>query len=224
MEEFNKKKKNPVKFSVQLNEEQKIAKATAMEHDITIITGKAGTGKTLLATNVALDLLINTYGKDSYESIIILRPLVTADEEVGFLPGDLKNKLDPFLRPVMDNFKRLMRTPSNSKRLDTLFEDGIIEILPIAFSKGITYSNSIVIIDEAEDITKKQMILLLTRLGIGSKMLINGDLNQQDLKGVSGLNPAIAVAAKIERMAHVKLTENHRSSIVKDILNLFDAI
>jgi len=221
IDEFKKQRKNPTKFDVQLNEEQKEAKATYMEHDIVIITGPAGTGKTLLATNLALDSLINTYGPRAYEKIIILRPVVYPDEDLGFLPGDKDAKMGPLMRPVVENFRKLMQKPSKRAALEKYIEEETIEILPIAYSKGITYTDSIVIIDEAEDITKPQMRLLLTRLGKNSKIIITGDLVQQDLKAASGLEPAMIAAEHIERMAHVKLTKNHRANIVKDILKYF---
>ena len=218
---FTKKKKNPTKFDIQLNEEQKEAKAAYLEHDIIIITGPAGTGKTLLATNLALDSLINTYGPRAYEKIIILRPVVYPDEDLGFLPGDKDAKMGPLMRPVIENFRKLMQKPSKRAALDRYVDEETIEILPIAYSKGITYTDSIVIIDEAEDITKSQMRLLLTRLGKNSKIIITGDMVQQDLKGESGLTPAMIAAEHIDRMVHVKLTKNHRASIVSDILKYF---
>jgi phosphate starvation-inducible PhoH-like protein len=222
MEEFNKKRKNPVAFDVHLNDEQKETKRQILNKDISIITGKAGTGKTLVSCNIALDLLINTYGKDSYEKIVILRPAVTAGEEIGFLKGGKDEKMEPFMRPIVDNFKRLMRSPAKAKNLQKMIEDGIIEIIPIAFSKGITYTNTIVLVDEAEDITPKQMKLILTRLGIGSKMIITGDIGQQDLKGESGLKPLLIASNHIERMVHCKLEQNHRALIVTDILEYYD--
>jgi phosphate starvation-inducible PhoH-like protein len=222
MEEFSKKRKNPTSFDIHLNEEQKEVKRQIMEKDISVILGKAGTGKTLTACDIALDLLINTYGKDSYEKIVILRPVVTAEEEIGFLKGGKDEKMEPFMRPIMDNFRRLMRTPSRAKNLQKLVDENTIEIIPIAFSKGITYTNTIVLVDEAEDITPKQMKLILTRLGIGSKMIITGDINQQDLKGRSGLEPLLIASEHIERMIVCKLENNHRAPIVTDVLKYYD--
>jgi len=131
--------------------------------------------------------------------------------------------MSPFMRPIVDNFKRLMKGPSKAKNLQRMFDENTVEIIPIGFSKGITYTNAIVIVDEAEDITPKQMRLILTRLGVGSKMVITGDLGQQDLKTKSGLGPLLIAAEHIERMTHIKLTENHRASIVKDIIKFYDA-
>jgi phosphate starvation-inducible PhoH-like protein len=222
MEEFNKRRKNPTSFDIHLNEEQKEVKRQIMEKDISILTGKAGTGKTLVGCNVALDLLINSYGNGSYEKIVILRPAVTAGEEIGFLKGSKDEKMQPFMRPIIDNFRRLMKTPSKAKHLQKLIDENTIEIIPIAFSKGITYTNTIVLVDEAEDITTKQMKLILTRLGIKSKMIITGDIGQTDITEKSGLVPLLIASEHIERMIHCKLEQNHRATIVADILKYYD--
>lgn len=224
-QKFDKKKrKDPVRFGVTLNEEQKEAKRLSMSHDIVTITGEAGSGKSLLATHIALDLLINSYGPNSYNKIIILRPVVFPDEEIGFLKGGIEDKLAPIMRPVLDNFDRLMDSQSKKTNLKKLIDDKTIEIIPIAYSKGLTYLNTVVIVDEAEDMTVGQMELILTRAGKGSKILITGDLHQQDLKGKSGMELLEKVSGRVSSMCLIKLKENHRAGVVKEIIEAIKII
>jgi len=124
---------------------------------------------------------------------------------------------------LVENFKRVYGSNATKvKKLNEYFEQGLIEHVPVGYMKGRTFTNSIIIIEEAEDVTPKQMKLILTRLGIGSKMLINGDVAQQSVKGSSGLHNLFHAEPNIERMCHVALTTNHRASIVKDILEYFE--
>ena len=213
-----KKRKNPVRLDVQLNDEQKQAKAKILEHDISIITGPAGTGKSLLSAAIALDQFLN----NGYEKIIIARPYVV-DESFGYTPGDVGDKFEGLMAALMENFKRVYgNNQSKARKLREYIEEGKIEMVPIGFMKGRTFMNSIIIIEEAEDVTPRQMKLILTRLGLGSKMLINGDVAQTSVKGTSGLHNLFNAEPNIDRMCHVSLTENHRASIVKDILTYFE--
>lgn len=214
----NKKRKNPVRLDIQLNDEQKLAKSTILDHDISIITGLAGTGKSLLSAAIALDQLLN----NGYDKIIIARPYVV-DESFGFTPGDVKDKFEGLMAALMENFKRVYGSnQTKMRKLRDYIEDGKIEMVPIGFMKGRTFVNSIIIIEEAEDVTPKQMKLILTRLGLNSKMLINGDVNQTSVKGVSGMYNLFNAEPNIERMCHVSLETNHRASIVKDVLQYFE--
>jgi len=218
MEDEKKKRKNPIRLDIQLNEEQKAAKAKILEHDISIITGAAGTGKSLLSAAIAIDQFLN----NGYDKIIIARPYVV-DESFGFVPGDVKDKFEGLMAALMENFKRVYGSNQPKfRKLKEYIENGQIEMVPIGFMKGRTFMNSMIIIEEAEDVTPKQMKLILTRLGLGSKMLINGDVNQTSVKGTSGLYNLFNAEPNIERMCHVVLTENHRASIVKDILEFFE--
>ena len=222
MEEYNstmtKRRKNPVKLDIQLNEEQKEAKALILDHDISIITGPAGTGKSLLSAAIAFDQLLN----NGYDKIIITRPYVI-DESFGHVPGDVGDKFAGIMAALVENFKRIYGSNlTKLKKLDEYFEHGHIEMVPIGYMKGRTFVNSMIIVEEAEDVTPKQMKLILTRLGIDSKMLINGDVAQQSVKGTSGLFNLFKAEPNIERMCHVSLTTNHRASIVKDILEYFE--
>ena len=165
--------KNLIKFQLQLNDEQKLAKALIVENPVVILKGMAGSGKTLVAVQAALDMLFNR----EVDKIIITRPTV-AKEELGFLPGDLKEKMDPWLAPIYHNLYMLY----GKDKVDKELERGNIEIVPFAFMRGRTFVSSFVIVDEAQNVTQDQMETVLGRLGKGSKMVICGDLAQIDLK------------------------------------------
>jgi phosphate starvation-inducible PhoH-like protein len=210
------KPKNPIHFQITLNEEQKTAKAKILDSTITVLTGGAGSGKTLLACQVALDLLFNK----EIEKIVIARPVITSGEELGFLPGDIKEKMDPFMAPIYENMHRLY----SKEKIEKYVSDGLIEIIPFAFMRGRNISNALVIIDEAQNVTDKQMELVITRLCTGSKMIIVGDVQQTDLKerkmsGLYFLNKA--VAGHIPGTAAVHLKTNHRHEIVEPILSIY---
>lgn len=210
------KPKNPIKFQISLNEEQKEAKSLIVNNTITILTGQAGSGKTLVACQAALDALFT----GEVEKIVVARPVVTAKEEIGFLPGSMKDKLDPFIAPVFDNLHRLY----NKEKIDSLIQENIIEIIPIAFMRGRNFSNSFVILDEAQNITDSQLELIIGRLCVGSKMVISGDVSQIDLKnkkesGLFFFNKAIA--GQVEGVAAMHLKTNHRHPIIEPILNIY---
>jgi len=210
------KPKNPIKFQVQLNEEQKEAKAVILNNTITLLTGKAGSGKTLLACQIALDALFNR----EVEKIIITRPVVTAKEEIGFLPGNIKDKLDPFVAPIFDNLYRLY----SKEKIDKIVQDGELEIIPVAFMRGRNFTNCYAILDEAQNITDQQLELIIGRLCNGSKMLICGDNSQIDLKnrkdsGLFFFNKAIANS--VEGVASIDLKTNHRHPILEPILDIY---
>jgi len=165
--------RNPIKFKVQLNDEQKEAKKLILENPVTALKGMAGSGKTLVATQVALDLLFTK----RIDKIIITRPTVSK-EEIGFLPGDIREKMDPWLAPIYHNLFMLYDEAKVRKEMD----NGNIEIVPFAFMRGRTFLDSFVIVDEAQNVTHSQMETVIGRLGRGSKMVICGDLAQIDLK------------------------------------------
>ena len=135
--------KRPIKFNIQLNEEQKLAKQKIIESPITVLKGMAGSGKTLLATQVALDMLFTK----QVEKVIITRPTVSK-EDIGFLPGDIKEKMDPWLAPIYHNLNALY----NKDKIQKLLDDETIEIVPFAFLRGRTFLNSFVIVDEAQNV------------------------------------------------------------------------
>src|SRR6056300_69484 len=165
--------KNPIKFKIQLNEEQKLAKEEILNNTLTLLAGSAGSGKTLLACQVALDGLF----RKQYEKVIITRPTVSK-EDIGFLPGDLREKMDPWVQPIYQNMFLLY----DKVKVEKYIENAEIEIVPVSFMRGRTFVNSIVIVDEAQNVTHEQMEMIVTRLGKHSKMIICGDTYQVDLK------------------------------------------
>ena len=215
-EVFHPKKilKNPIKFKLQLNEEQKEAKKSILENTITLLGGSAGSGKTLLACNVALDGLFSK----QYEKVIITRPTVSK-EEIGFLPGDLREKMDPWVQPIYQNFYSLY----DKDKIEKLITDGKVEIVPLAFMRGRTFLDSIIIVDEAQNITHEQMEMITSRLGLRSKMIICGDAQQTDLKkkSDSGFKFLYTASRKIKNLEAITLITNHRNEIVGDLLEYY---
>mgnify|MGYP001240941658 CR=1 FL=1 len=207
--------KNPIKYQIQLNEEQKQAKQIILDNTITLLAGSAGSGKTLLACNVALDGLF----KREYDKIIITRPTVSK-EEIGFLPGDLREKMDPWVQPIYQNFYTLY----GKDRMQKYFDEDLIEIVPVSFMRGRTFLDSIVIVDEAQNVTHEQMEMIISRLGVRSKMIICGDDYQIDLKkkADSGFKFLYNAASKVKKLAALKLTTNHRDPIVEDLLEYYE--
>ena len=175
-EEVFKEKRKPkgeIKFKLSLNEEQKEAKQIVLDNPVVLLKGMAGSGKTLLACQIALDMVF----KREMEKIIITRPTV-AKEDIGFLPGDLKEKMDPWLAPIYSNLYLLY----DKEKIDKMVTENNIEIVPFAFMRGRTFPNCFVIVDECQNITHQQTEMMLGRLGKGGKMVFCGDLSQVDLK------------------------------------------
>jgi len=207
--------KGPIKFKIQLNEEQKEAKAKILNNTVTLLAGSAGSGKTLLACQVALEKLFTR----EIEKIIITRPTVSK-EEIGFLPGDLREKMDPWVQPIYQN----MYTLYDKVKIEKLISDGAIEIVPVSFMRGRTFLDSLVIVDEAQNVTHEQMEMIVTRIGLRSKMIICGDDHQVDLKrkADSGFRFLYSAARKIKNMCAISLKTNHRDPIVEDLINLYE--
>ena len=207
--------KNPIKFKIPLNEEQKNAKEEILKNTLTILAGRAGSGKTMLACQIALDGLLRRH----FEKIIITRPTVSK-EEIGFLPGDLREKMDPWVQPIYQNMFLLYDKVAIEKHIN----EGNIEIVPVSFMRGRTFVNSIVIVDEAQNVTHEQMEMIVTRIGINSKMIVCGDDNQVDLKNKrdSGFKFLYTAASKIKNLIGIKLTTNHRNPIVEDLIELYN--
>jgi phosphate starvation-inducible protein PhoH and related proteins len=212
---YKKVLKNPIKFKLQLNEEQKEAKAKILENTLTLLAGKAGSGKTMLACQIALDGLF----RKEYEKIIITRPTVSK-EDIGFLPGDLREKMDPWVQPIYQNMYALY----NKDKIEKCIEEGQIEIVPVSFMRGRTFLDSCVIVDEAQNVTHSQMEMIVTRIGLRSKMIICGDDHQVDLKSRqdSGFKFLYKSAKKIKNMCAITLMNNHRNPIVDDLLEIYD--
>jgi phosphate starvation-inducible protein PhoH and related proteins len=209
------KPKNPIKFKITLNEEQKEAKAKILNNTLTLLAGKAGSGKTLLACQIALEKL---FMKEA-EKVIITRPTVSK-EDIGFLPGDLREKMDPWVQPIYQNMFALY----DKVKIEKLIEDGQIEIVPVSFMRGRTFLDSIIIVDEAQNVTHEQMEMIVTRIGLRSKMIICGDDHQVDLKQRrdSGFRFLYTAARKIKNMVGVTLMQNHRDPIVDNLIEIYE--
>ena len=208
----SKRPKGPIKFDLQLNEEQKQAKQKIINSAITVLSGKAGSGKTLLACQVGLDMLF----RKEVKQIVITRPTVSK-EEIGFLPGDLREKMEPWMQPIYANFYQLY----NKEKIDKIIDSGQVEIVPVAFMRGRTFLDTFVIVDEAQNCTHDQMEMIVSRLGIRSKMVVCGDIQQVDLKlkNESGFKFLLSVANRIKNMDSYTLLQNHRHSVVDDLLD-----
>ena len=185
---------------------------------VTFGVGPAGTGKTYLAVCLA----VAAYKGKQVEKIILTRPAVEAGEKLGFLPGDLQTKVDPYLRPLYDALQEAFGLETYATRM----EKGVIEVAPLAYMRGRTLSNAFVILDEAQNATREQMKMFLTRLGDGSKMVVTGDLTQTDLPEgkTSGLKQAVSILKGVEDIAIVTLTEKDvvRHPLVMRIVRAYE--
>ena len=198
---------------------QQVYLGNILNHDITFGIGPAGTGKTFLAVACAIDAL----ERSSVQRIVLTRPAVEAGERLGFLPGDLAQKVDPYLRPLYDALYDLM----GIDKVTRAFEKGIIEVAPLAFMRGRTLNNAFVILDEAQNTTPEQMKMFLTRIGFGSKCVITGDVSQIDLpRGqMSGLIDAERVLKRVRGIATTRFTSADvvRHALVARIVDAYDA-
>ena len=188
------------------------------KYDVVFGIGPAGTGKTYLAVAKAVDALIN----DEVTRIVLVRPVVEAGENLGFLPGDISQKIDPYLRPLYDSLYELL----GYERVTKLIERNAIELAPLAYMRGRTLSDAFVIMDEAQNTTVSQMKMLLTRTGYGSKVVINGDLSQVDLsKGIySGLKHALTILSNVRGIAVTKFSGKDivRHPLVQRIVEAYE--
>lgn len=213
------KPKGPIKFNIQLNEEQKIVKEQILRHTITVLKGKAGSSKTLLACNVALDLLF----KREIERIYVARPFVYTDDDrtLAALPGGVAEKLQGLTLPIIDNCQILI----GKEKTEKLLEEGLITILPIAFTRGITINNAVLIIDEAQNATLSQTYACLSRIGKKSKVIVTGDMAQCDLKNKkdSGFDFFKRLeTASLPEFKIITLEGNHRHDLVEKISTIYD--
>ncbi len=187
------------------------------QNTITFGIGPAGVGKTYLAMAKA----ITEFKNGNVNRIILTRPAIEAGENLGFLPGDLQQKVDPYLRPLYDALHEIMGSETFLKNM----EKGLIEVAPLAYMRGRTLDNSFIVLDEAQNTTKEQMKMFLTRIGYGSKAIITGDLTQTDLKiKESGLKEAIFILNKVEDIGIVKLTNKDvvRHPLVQSIIKAYE--
>ncbi|KJR43636.1 PhoH family protein [Candidatus Magnetoovum chiemensis] len=206
------------RFIIPKTDTQRAYVEAIKDYDIVIGIGPAGTGKTYLAMAMA----INAYITKQVNRIILARPAVEAGERLGFLPGDISDKVNPYLRPLYDALFDMMEV----QRSAALIEKGIIEIAPIAFMRGRTFNDSFVILDEAQNTTSEQMKMFLTRLGYNSKAVITGDITQVDLPQdkPSGLIEIEQVVKSIEgiRFIYFKETDVIRHKLVQEIIKAYD--
>ncbi|MBC6696029.1 PhoH family protein [Terrisporobacter mayombei] len=188
------------------------------KNDITFGIGPAGTGKTYLAVAMA----VKAFKRDEVSRIILTRPAVEAGESLGFLPGDLKDKVDPYLRPLYDALFDML----GADRFNKYLERGTIEVAPLAFMRGRTLDNAFIILDEAQNTTPEQMKMFLTRLGFGSKAVVTGDVTQTDLPNAkrSGLVQATKILKNIQGIGSIQLTDKDvvRHELVQRIIRAYE--
>ena len=216
MKEPNRERKSEIKSinALQLNEEQKEAKRLIVENQIVVITGRAGSGKSLVCAQAALDFL----KKKQINCIYNTRAAIEVGRSLGFLPGDINGKFDPYMEALVEN---LSKCCSDRNEVPKLIEDGKVKALPVQFIRGKTIDD-ILIVEEAQNLTKGEMLAILTRLGKSGKIVINGDNEQTDINSktgeINGLSYVIELSKKIEEIKWIKLKENHRSDLVGKIL------
>ena len=214
VENINKKSpKGPIKFSLTLSDEQKEAKSQILKYPFNFIIGKAGSGKTLLAVQIALDMFF----KRKYNKIIITRPTISTEDN-GFLPGSEKEKMEPWLVPIRSNMRKIYNKPVILEKMEN---DESIELVSLAHFRGRTFDNSVVIIDEFQNLTRAQLTMVLGRLGKDSMMILCGDNQQIDLKDVN--YSAIHEVAKIinsDFVYKIILKDNHRHQALNQVLDL----
>jgi phosphate starvation-inducible PhoH-like protein len=188
------------------------------KQDMIFCVGPAGTGKTFLAVVVAVQALL----ANQYEKLILTRPAVEAGERLGFLPGDLQQKVNPYLRPLYDAINEFI----DPEKVPSLIERGVIEVAPLAYMRGRTLNNAFVIVDEAQNTTPSQMKMVLTRLGFNSRMVVTGDMTQTDLAShqESGLAVAIQILKHVEGITFCEFTQKDvvRHPLVQRIVNAYE--
>ena len=199
------------------NQETYMLKLLDARKDIVFGIGPAGTGKTLLAVQVA----IKNFKEGLFDKIVITRPAVSVDEDLGFLPGTLEQKMAPWTRPIFD----VLREYFQAKEIEGMIEEGIIEIAPLAYMRGRTFKNSFILADEMQNATPNQMKMLLTRLGEGSQMAVTGDLAQADRKVDNGLIDFTNLLAKSNSthldIVHFAQGDIERHNAVKEVLQVY---
>jgi phosphate starvation-inducible PhoH-like protein len=211
MKETNRERKNDIKYKVTLNDEQKETKRLIRENQIVVVTGRAGCGKSLVSAVAALDFL----NKKECDKIFVTRATVEVGMSLGFLPGGIDDKFNPYIEALTDNLNKCQDPAKTSQMIN----DGKIVGCTIQFIRGKTIDD-VLIVEEAQNMTKHQMLAILTRLGKTGKIIINGDNEQRDIKeDFNGLSYAIELAKKFpDEIKYVKLKQNHRSDLVGKIL------
>ena len=210
--------KTPKKSIVPRGKNQRLYLESMHKHEVNFGIGPAGTGKTYLAVAAAIDALL----KEKVDRIILIRPAVEAGEKLGFSPGDLSQKVDPYLRPLYDGLYEML----GIERTEKLLANGNVEIAPLAYMRGRTLNNSFIIVDESQNTTKEQMKMVLTRMGFNSYLVINGDLTQIDLpKNItSGLSNAIKVLKDTDGIGFTNFSSRDvvRHPLVRKIIDAYE--
>jgi phosphate starvation-inducible PhoH-like protein len=211
MKEPNRERKQEIKYKISLNDEQKEAKRLIRENQIVVITGRAGCGKSLVSAIAALDFL----NKKECEKVFVTRATVEVGQSLGFLPGNLDEKFNPYIEALVDNLNKCQE----SAKTTDMVNNGRLMGCTIQFIRGKTIDD-VLIVEEAQNMTKHQMLAILTRLGKTGKIIVNGDNEQKDIKDdFNGLSYAIELAKKFpDDIKYVKLKHNHRSDLVGKIL------
>jgi phosphate starvation-inducible PhoH-like protein len=210
MREPNRERKSEIRYNVTLNEEQKDAKRLIIDNQIVIVTGRAGSGKSLVCALTALDFL----NKKQCDQVFVTRATIEVGSSLGFLPGTLDDKFNPYLEAFLENLTKC----TDKIKIENLVKEQRLIAYPVQFIRGKTIDD-ILVVEEAQNLSKTEMLAILTRLGKTGKIIINGDNEQQDTKyGVTGLSYAIELSKKIQDIKWIKLKENHRSDIVGKIL------
>jgi len=208
--------KGKIKFNLTLSDEQKLAKTAILYHPYNFIQGKAGSGKTLLAVQIALDMFFTR----KVNKIVITRPTVS-NEDNGYLPGSLDEKMEPWLVPIRSNMRKVYNKPAILEKME---KDENIELVSLSHFRGRTFEHSIVIVDEFQNLTKSQLGMVLGRLGKGSTMILTGDPQQIDLKFSN--DSAIHEVPKLKDSKYVYYThlmDNHRHEALDELLRLLSA-
>jgi phosphate starvation-inducible PhoH-like protein len=212
MKEANRNRKNDIKYNITLNEEQKLAKELIINNQIVIVTGRAGSGKSLICAQTALDFLM----KKECDHIFVTRATIEVGNSLGFLPGALEDKFNPYLEAFQENLEKCY----DKVKIQEFVKNKRILAYPVQFIRGKTIDD-VLVVEEAQNLTKGEMLAILTRLGKTGKIIINGDNEQKDIKeSYTGLSYAIELSKKIDGIEWIKLKENHRSDLVGKILDL----
>lgn len=210
MNKENRIRKKEIKYDVELNAEQREAKSLIMNNQIVIVTGVAGTGKSLVCAQAALDFI----NKKQVEEVFVTRAAIEVGKSLGYLPGSLEEKFNPYLEGFRDNLYKC----TDKIIIDEIVKQGKVKALPVQFIRGKTIDD-LLIVEEAQNLTRHEILALLTRLGKSGKIIINGDNEQRDIKDdYTGLSYAIELSKAIPEIKWISLKENHRSGLIGKIL------
>lgn len=211
MKEPNRVRKSDINYNVVLNDEQKQAKQLIIDNQIVIVTGRAGSGKSLICAQTALDFLM----KKQCNHVFVTRATIEVGNSLGFLPGALEDKFNPYLEAFQENLEKCY----DKVKIQELVKNKRVVAYPVQFIRGKTIDD-VLVVEEAQNLSKGEMLAILTRLGKTGKIIINGDNEQKDIRdSYTGLSYAIDISKKIEGIEWIKLKSNHRSDLVGKILD-----